>query len=346
MVTNDTTAAPGTDTTWTGQRPLGRGGIEVSALGVGCWAVGGPWTMGTAQAGWGEVDDDESVRALQAAMAGGVTFFDTAANYGAGHSEVVLGRAVAGRRNEVVLATKFGYRVDEAAGHVEEATDVTPAGIERSCADSLRRLGTDRVDLLQLHVGDLDPALADDVLAVLEGLVDKGMIRSYGWSTDDVERAAHFAGGRHCAAVQHRLNVVEDAPGLLALCEEHGLASVNRSPLAMGLLAGRYDETTRFDPQDLRAHRVEWMEYFVDGRPNPAWLARVAAVREVLTSGGRTLAQGALAWIWARSPVTVPIPGVRTVEQAEGNAGALQHGPLTPAQLEEVARLLAPPAAG
>src|SRR5690349_8554008 len=98
------TQSDGTTTT-TPARTLGGSGITVSALGIGCWAIGGPWTMGPAQAGWGTVDDDESVRALHAAMAAGVTFFDTAANYGAGHSEVVLGRAVAGRRDDVVLAT-------------------------------------------------------------------------------------------------------------------------------------------------------------------------------------------------------------------------------------------------
>jgi aryl-alcohol dehydrogenase-like predicted oxidoreductase len=325
----------------TPERPLGRSGIDVSALGTGCWAIGGPWTMGDREAGWGPVDDDESIRALHAAMAGGVTFFDTAANYGAGHSETVLGRAIAGRRSEVVLATKFGYAVDKAGRHVDPAPDVSPEAVERSCAESLRRLGTDRIDLFQLHVSDLDPALADDVLATLERLVDRGSIRAYGWSTDDVDRARRFAEGPHCAAVQHRLNVMEDAPEILRLAEERQLAAVNRSPLAMGLLSGRYDETSRFDPRDLRAHRVEWMQYFVDGRPNPQWLARIAAVRDVLTSGGRTLAQGALAWIWARSPVTVPIPGVRTVAQAESNAAALQYGPLTAQQVAEIDRVLA-----
>lgn len=341
MTTN--TATDGTTGGRSGPtRVLGRSGIEVSAVGVGCWAIGGPWTMGPSPAGWGTVDDEESIRALRAAMDAGVTFFDTAATYGAGHSETVLGRAVGARRSEVVLATKFGYRVDEAAGHVHEGADVSRAAIERSCADSLRRLGTDRIDLFQLHVGDLDPALADDVVETLESLVTRGLIRAYGWSTDDVERARRFGRGPHCAAVQHRLNVLEDAPEMLALCADQGLASVDRSPLAMGLLAGRYDEGTRFDPLDLRAHRIGWMEYFVDGRPDPRWLARVEAVREILTSGGRTLAQGALAWIWARSPATVPVPGVRTVAQAEGNAGALAHGPLTATELAEIQRIVAP----
>jgi aryl-alcohol dehydrogenase-like predicted oxidoreductase len=322
------------------RRSLGRGGTVVSALGVGCWAIGGPWTMGSAQAGWGEVDDDESVAALRTAMGAGVTFFDTAANYGAGHSERVLGRAVAGRRDDLVLATKFGYVVDEDRARVE-GVDLSPTGIRGSCEASLRRLGTTWIDLFQLHVGDLDPLLADDVIAVLDGLVDDGLIRAYGWSTDDPARAVRFATGRHCAAVQHQLNVLEDNPAMLDLCRSHGLASINRGPLAMGLLTGAYDHGASFPADDLRSQNPAWLTYFVDGRPNPQWLARLAAIREILGSGGRTLAQGAIAWIWGRSPVTVPIPGVRTVAQARANAAALQQGPLTPAQIAEIRQLLA-----
>lgn len=100
------------------KRILGRSGIEVSALGLGCWAIGGPWTMDGAAAGWSTVDDDESLRALRAALDLGVNFFDTAANYGAGHSERLLGQAVRDRRSDVVIATKFGYQVDEASRSV------------------------------------------------------------------------------------------------------------------------------------------------------------------------------------------------------------------------------------
>lgn len=325
--------------TITTRRTLGRSGIDVSALGVGCWAIGGPWTMDGQQAGWGEVDDDESVRALHAAVAGGVTFFDTAANYGAGHSEVVLGRAVADRRSDIVLATKFGYGVDE-AGKSVSGVEVTPDAVRRSCVESLRRLGTDWIDLFQLHVGDLEPARAEDVRAVLESLVDEGTIRAYGWSTDDVERARVFAAGPHCASVQHQLNVLEDNPAMLDFCERENLASINRGPLGMGVLTGAYDGGATLSATDVRGTGAAWMKYFIDGRPNPEWLARSAAIREVITSGGRTPAQGALAWIWGRSPATVPIPGVRTVAQAEANAAALQHGPLTQAQMAEVARLL------
>lgn len=337
MTTDETTTTPSAATPL---RTLGRSGIEVSALGIGCWAIGGPWTMHGGPAGWGEVEDDESVRALQAAAAHGVTFFDTAANYGAGHSERILGRALADRRSEVVIASKFGYAVDEESHDVSEM-ELTAADVRTACEDSLQRLGTDWIDLFQLHVNAFDLERSDDIRAALEDLVESGHIRAYGWSTDDTERARRFGGGKHCAAVQHQLNIFQDAPEMLALCESEGLASINRSPLGMGLLTGRYDETTRFPASDLRSRGAEWMAYFVDGRPNPEWLSRLASVREVLTTDGRTLAQGALAWIWGRSPVTVPIPGVRTVEQAEANAGALAYGPLTAAQLEEIARLLA-----
>jgi aryl-alcohol dehydrogenase-like predicted oxidoreductase len=140
--------------------------------------------------------------------------------------------------------------------------------------------------------------------------------------------------------VQHELSVFKDAPELLRFCQRRGLASINLSPLAMGLLGGRFDAGSRLAADDVRGKEPAWMRYFRDGRPAPEWLARVDAVREVLTSGGRTLAQGALAWNWARGPHTIPIPGFRTAAQVEGNAAALRLGPLSPDQMGEIARLL------
>lgn len=295
--------------------------------------------MGGAQAGWGEVDDDESVRAMHAAIDGGITFFDTAATYGAGHSERVLGRAVRGHRDRVVLATKFGYAVNDSA-HTVDGTELDPNAIRVACDKSLRRLDTDRIELFQLHVGDLDPGAADDVIATLEELVTDGRIRAHGVSTDNPDLARAFLTAPGCAAVQHQLNVLEDHPELVELCEAAGRTSIARGPLAMGLLAGRYDGTTRFAATDLRAHGAPWMAYFVNGRPNADWLRRRDAIREILTSAERTPAQGAIAWLWARSPAIVPIPGVRTVAQARENAGALAHGPLTARQMQEIDHLL------
>jgi aryl-alcohol dehydrogenase-like predicted oxidoreductase len=319
-------------------RMLGKSGIEVSAIGFGCWAIGGPFYRDGSPAGWGEVDDDESAAALRRALELGITFFDTADVYGTGHSEQVLGRALAGHRDEVVIATKFGNVFDPARQAITGA-DASPGHIQRACRDSLARLGTDRIDLYQLHLGDLPASQADDAMAALEDLVTAGLIRGYGWSTDDPERAAQFGKGTHGTAVQHEMNVLADNPDMLAVCDAFDLASVNRGPLAMGLLTGKYGAADRVPGDDVRAN-APWMRYFTGGRPAPHWLARLDAVRDVLTSGGRTLAQGALGWLLARSGRTVPISGIRTVAQAEQNAAALDLGPLTPAEMTEVGRLL------
>lgn len=317
-------------------RTLGRSGIEVSPLGMGCWAIGGPWQWLDGPGGWGDVDDDESIRAVHAAMANGVTFFDTAANYGTGHSEDVLGRALAGHRDDVVVATKFGFDVDEAAKHVTFHADprTVITNLRAECERSLRHLGTDRIDLYQLHVWDYPLDLALELRVELEDLVQEGKIRAYGWSTDDPALARGFADGGHCATIQHDLNVVRDAPQILALCAEAGLASINRSPLARGALTGKYAAGTVFATDDVR--RDDWsMDTFF-----APTLSKLEAVRDILTSGGRSLAQGSLAWIWARSPMTVPIPGIRTVAQAEENAGAMAFGPLTAGQVAEIDALV------
>jgi aryl-alcohol dehydrogenase-like predicted oxidoreductase len=321
-------------------RALGDSGIRVSPMGLGCWAVGGPlWEPGGKPLGWGEVDDAESGRAIRRALELGVTFFDTADVYGAGHSERVLGAALSGHRDEVVVATKFGNVFDEDSRQLT-ATDVSRGHIRRACEASLRRLGSDRIDLYQLHLGELPDDQAAEVFDALEELAADGLVRAYGWSTDDPAAARLLAGRPHAAAVQHELNVLEDAGAMLEVCEQLGLASVNRTPLGMGLLTGKFRADSRLSVDDVRGDEPAWMKYFRDGRPSPDWLARLDAVREVLASGGRTLVQGALAWIWARSGRTVPIPGFRTVRQVEENAAAMQAGPLAAGQLAEIDVLL------
>ena len=339
METSNGTTAAGTHAPYT--RTLGRSGIEVSALGFGCWAIGGEWQGSDGSPlGWGKVDDEESVRAVRRALDLGVTFFDTADAYGAGHSERVLGRALGRRRADVVVATKWGNLFDEEKKALTGGDD-SPAYVRRALTASLARLGTDYVDLYQLHLSDADPERAAHLRDACEDLVREGLIRAYAWSTDDPQRAAVFAAGPHCAAVQHRCNVLQDAPEMLALCEESGLASINRSPLAMGLLTGKYVPGGTLAAGDIRSAPPAWLPGFAaGGGADPQWLARVEGVRSVLTSRGRTLTQGALAWLWARSPQTVPIPGFRTVSQAEENAGALEFGPLTDEELAEIGRVL------
>jgi aryl-alcohol dehydrogenase-like predicted oxidoreductase len=306
----------------------------VSALGLGCWAIGGPWTLEDEVTGWSHVDDSESIRAIHFALDAGVNFFDTAANYGAGHSERVLAKALAGRRDKVVIATKFGYVVDERERHVKESQDV-PGRIRQECEDSLRRLNTDCIDLYQFHVDEYDPARAGEVREILEDLVKEGKIRWYGWSTDNPEGARVFAQGEHCTAIQHFLNLMWELPTLpamLSTCEQYDLASINRTPLAMGNLSGKFNLDTKFPDDDVRHN---WN--FRAGR-SPLNLQRIQAVRQYFAQMGdpRTSVQIALAWIWTRHERTIPIPGFRTLEQVKENIQALQFGLLSPEQMQKI----------
>lgn len=321
-------------------RELGRSGQRVSALGMGCWAIGGPFWSGASPHGWGEVDDAESIRAVHAALDCGVTFFDTANVYGAGHSERVLGRALQDRRDTVIIASKFGNVFDETTRQVT-GSDASPAQIRAACEASLRRLGTDVIDLYQFHLNGYPAEQGAEVRDTLEQLVEDGKIRWYGWSTDFPDRARVFAEGPHCTSVQFQMNVLDDANAMVALCEELNLAGINRGPLAMGLLTGKYGATTNLSADDVRgASSPAWMKYFQAGKASDEFLTMLSAIREILTSEGRTLAQGALGWLWARSERMLPIPGFRTVKQVEENCAALQFGPLLPAQMAEIDRLL------
>jgi aryl-alcohol dehydrogenase-like predicted oxidoreductase len=316
------------------QRKLGRSDLQVSAMGLGCWAIGGPWYWLDGQGGWGDIDDKESIRAIHHALESGINFFDTAANYGTGHSERILGQALQGKRDKAVIATKFGFVVNEAEKRVSLREDDHLLHVRAECESSLRNLNIDVIDLYQLHVWNYPLEKVPAMVDMLESLVSAGKIRYYGWSTDSVEGARLFAKGRHCVSIQHDLNVILDAPELLAVCKELNLASVNRSPLARGALSGKYAKGATFPQNDVR--NDSWSrEHFFD-----TTLGQLDAIREILTSNGRTLVQGALAWIWARSEKTIPIPGFKTVAQVDENAKAMQFGPLTVEQMKEIDSLV------
>jgi len=321
------------------RRVLGRSGIEVSALGMGTWAIGGEMYAGDQPLGWGAADDDEAARAIRRAVDLGVTLFDTADAYGTGHAEELLGRVLAPVRDQVVIATKWGNRYDRSTRQLL-GEDGSPAHLRWAVRESLRRLATDRIDVYQLHLNGLALDEAADLVPVCEELVAEGLVRTYGWSTDNPEGVDVFARGPHCAVVQHELNLFSDAPEVLARCDRYDLASLNRSPLAMGLLSDKVTAGSSFGDDTIRGRAPAWLTWFRNGRPVPEFLVRRDAVREILTSGGRTLAQGALAWNWARSPRAIPLPGCRTVAQVEENAGAMAYGPLTPEQMKEIDTLL------
>ena len=316
------------------KRTLGKSGLQVSAMGLGCWAIGGPWQMendeGAWQAGWGLVDDDESIRAIHAGLDLGVNFLDTAANYGAGHSEQVIARALEGKRDRVVIATKFGFLVDEAEKTIRVDDSVLVKNIRDDCENSLRRLNTDYIDVYQLHQGGLDPETAPEVMRVLEDLVSEGKIRWYGWSTDLSDRAAIFAEGQHCTSIQFDLNVYRDNVETRRIIAEKNLAGINKSPLNRGILTGKFDADSDFPENDIR-HGLSFKHGAGAER-----LAQLEKVRDIMTANGHSLAQASLAYIWALDENMVPIPGFRSVEQVTENAGAMELGPLSQEQVREI----------
>ncbi len=301
------------------KRKLGRSNIEISPLGLGGWAIGGNW--------WGRVDDCESINAIHCGMDMGVNLMDTSEHYGDGRSETVIGKAIKGRRDQAVIATKFlGTRV--------EADD-----IRKACEGSLKRLQTDYIDLYQSHNGRFEDG--EKVRDILETLVEEGKIRWYGWSTKKPEDIKLFAKGKHSTSALTELSVLRREPEAIAACKELGLASLNRGSLAMGLLSGKFTAETTFPEGDLRGSGQSWLDgLFKDGKPRQDLLKKVEIIREILTSDGRTLVQGALCWTWGYSDITFPIPGFKTVKQVTENAGALNFDPLTQQQMNEIDSLL------
>ncbi len=321
------------------KRKLGRSGIEVSALGLGGWAIGGQFIFEGMMDGWGDVDDNESIKAIQRAFELGVNYIDTADAYGIGHSEEVIGKAISGKRSSVVIATKFGYYGNEATKTLH-GTYLSPDYIERACDASLKRLNTDYIDVYQLHVGDIPISCVEPICMTLDKLVEKGKIRTYGWSTDLLDGARLFAERKNCSVIQHCLNVFEDNKELIEFCETNNLASINRSPLAMGFLSGKFNAHSLLSADDVRGAGHTWITYFKDGKPVPEFLKKLDSVKEILTSNGRTPVQGALAWIWGKSSNTIPIAGFKTAKQVEENAKAMDFGPLLQNQMEEIDRIL------
>ena len=317
------------------QKTLRNSNIQISPMGFGAWAVGGEWIFDKNQAGWGQVDDAASIRAIHAALDAGISLIDTAANYGTGHSEEIVGKAIKGRRDQVVIATKFGFDVDEANKRVAyyQNPDDTLNNLAFECERSLKHLGSDIIDIYQFHMWEYPPERVPELLAGLEKLVAQGKIRSYGWSTDNVDMAKLFAAGEHCTVIQQAANVLDPARALFALTAETGLVSLVRSPLVMGFLSDKYGKDASFVDTDVRSHAFSNDDI-------SEIVAKRDKIREILTSNGRSVVQGALAWLWATGDQVVPIPGIRTEAQAIENAAAMEFGPLTTEQMVEIEQLL------
>jgi aryl-alcohol dehydrogenase-like predicted oxidoreductase len=313
------------------KRVLGKSGLAVTAMGIGLWAMGG--------SDWGPADDQDSLAAIEAALEAGINFFDTSDVYGGDHSEELLGRAMKGRRDRFIVATKIGWRGFDGQRQrtAYDTVDKLIAGVE----SNLRRLGTDYIDVMQSHINFRDPTME----VFLEGfhrLQRAGKVRAYGVSTSDFDYLQAFNADDGCATLQidySLLNRTAEAE-IFPYCRAHNIGVIVRGPLAMGLLAGKFDAGTSFGPGDFRRN---WQEKPEEHRIFLEDLAKVEQLRPL--AQGRTLAQLALQFTLAHPAVSTVIPGARTASQLADNVGAARLPPLTP---EELARIeaITPPGGG
>lgn len=309
-------------------------GQDIAPLGLGCWPIGGCFYLGNEPLGFPDIDDDTAMRILHAVLDAGIRVFDTADVYGAGRSERLLGRALK-HCEDAVVVSKLGMRFDEQSRQVL-ANDCDADHVEGAIEGSLRRLRRDRVDIMLLHLNGMSVAKASPIFEAMEKARLAGKIRAYGWSTDFAASARAMAAMPGFIAVEHAMNVLLDAPSMQATVAQHNLVALIRSPLAMGVLTGKYDESLAVSKDDVRSVNSERRDYFRDGKAAPHHLATLRAVQELLQTGGRSLAQGALGWLMAKSDRNLPLPGARSVAQVVENVGAIEFGPLPDAVMRDI----------
>ncbi|HET8622158.1 MAG TPA: aldo/keto reductase [Gemmatimonadales bacterium] len=308
-------------------RALGRQGLEVSALGLGC--------MGMSQS-YGEPDEQESVATLHRAIELGITLFDTAEAYGPFTNEELLGRTLRGRRDQVVLATKFGFRFE---GRQILGTDSRPEHIREVVDASLRRLRTDRIDLLYQH--RVDPAVPiEDVVGAMADLVRAGKVRFLGLS-EAGEATIRRADAVHpISALQSEYSLWERnlEIDIIPVLRELGIGLVPFSPLGRGFLTGTAKRAEDYPEGDYRRGDPRFQGANYDANARAA-----AVVHEIAGRRGATAGQVALAWLLSKGDDVVPIPGTKRRRYLEENVGAVELR-LTPAELAELDRTLAPDA--
>lgn len=307
-------------------RPLGRTGQTVSALGLGC--------MGMSEF-YGARDDGESLATLEAALGAGINFFDTADTYGHGHNEELVGRFLKSRRDQVVLATKFG--IVRKPGTYERRVDNSPAYIRSACDASLQRLGVERIDLYYMHRRNSDVPVEESVGAMAE-LVSQGKVKALGLSEVSVEtlRRAHKV--HPIAAVQSEYSLWSRDPeqGMLHACAELGVTFVAYSPLGRAFLTGTVSDPDKLPEGDFRRASPRFQAEALE-RNNRL----VAALEKFAAEHKAKPAQIALAWLLGKHPHVVPIPGTKRRTYLAENAAAAEIK-LNAADIAELDRMFAP----
>ncbi|BDZ42935.1 aldo/keto reductase [Paraoerskovia sediminicola] len=298
-------------------RVLGRTGRLVSVVGLGTWQLG---------ADWGDVDEKDATAVLDAAAEAGVTFFDTADVYGDGRSEQIIGRYVADNAGSgLTVATKMGRRVDQTPENY--VLENFRAWTDRS----RKNLGTERLDLVQLHCPPSEVVASDEVFDALDTLVDEGAIAAYGVSVETCDQALAAIARPGTATVQIILNAFRRKPleAVLPAASAAGVGIIARVPLASGMLSGRYDSSTTFAENDHRSYNREGQAFDVgetfSGVPFELGLKAAGEFTELVgqvVGDDVTPAEAAIAWVWQQPGVSTVIPGARSAEQARANASA------------------------
>jgi aryl-alcohol dehydrogenase-like predicted oxidoreductase len=299
------------------QRALGQSGIEASVIGLGTWAIGG-WM-------WGGTDERDAIDALKASIDRGITLIDTAPAYGLGRSEQIVGQAIAGRRDEVLLATKCGLVWDTNKGTpfvMQNGHQIHrylgPESIKRECEQSLRRLGTDHIDLYQTHWQDATTPIEETMSALLQ-LKREGKICAIGVSNATIEQIVEYGAVGAVDTDQEKYSMLDrnleavHLPHLL----KNNIAFLAYSPLANGLLSGKMTPARSFSGDDLRRNNARFTD------ENRQWVAKVLRELEpIATQHAATIAQIVIAWTLEQPGVTHALVGGRNRKQALENAAA------------------------
>lgn len=323
-------------------RPLGTSGMAITPVGVGAWAMGGGgWLFG-----WGPQDDDASLAAMRHALALGINWIDTAAVYGLGHSEEVVGRLLRGLPpgDRPLVFTKGGLVWDPQRPMVDTQRNLQPASIKREAEDSLRRLGVERIDLYQFHRPDETGVAVEDSWDVMIRLIESGKVRAGGVSNFSTALLARCERRRHVDSLQPPFSLIRRgfADAERAWCAAHGTGIIVYSPMQTGLLSDTFtpERVARFAADDWRRRGEQFQE--------PA-LSRNLALRDALAPvarrHGTTIAAVAVSWTLAWPGISGAIVGARSAEQVDGWIGAATLT-LTPADLDEIAAAIRRTGAG
>jgi aryl-alcohol dehydrogenase-like predicted oxidoreductase len=300
-------------------RKLGRTGIEVSEIGFGAWALGGPALLGGKPFGYGVIDEKECLRALETALDRGINLIDTADVYGLGHSERLVGQVARRRRDRVVIATKGGSVPDN---DEEWWVDTSYHHLMAAAERSLSRLGTDHIDVYQLH-SPPEETRWDDVHRAFGDLKRQGKVRATGVSVSLLAQGEELARTGSVDVIQVIYNMLSQDPAreLLPRALENGVGIIARVPFAYGLLAGKYSERTAFADDDWRK---DWSRNWFEEQ-----LAKVAQLEWVVEPPLSTLAQASLAFVLAEPAVSTVIPGIKHLRHLEDSLRAMDCPPLS-----------------